>query len=104
LVAYRIHTTGELGYRRLEKVEAVAAAVGRPIAVELDPDRVRPEGSEVDRLWADNTRARKLTGWSPEYGGLNGFERGIAETVEWFADPANRASGRSRDRSRQRWP
>lgn len=73
-----------------QTVEAIAEAIGRPIAVEIDPDRVRPEGSEVDRLWADNTRARELIGWTPEYGGLDGFTRGIAETVEWFADPKNR--------------
>lgn len=74
-----------------QTVEAISEAVGRPIEVETDPDRVRPEGSEVDRLWADNTRARELIGWTPNYGGLDGFKRGIAETVEWFADPANRA-------------
>ena len=73
-----------------QTVEAIAEAIGRPIAVEIDPNRVRPEGSEVDRLWADNTRARELIGWTPEYGGLDGFTRGIAETVEWFADPKNR--------------
>ena len=73
-----------------QTVEAIAEAIGRPIAVEIDPNRVRPEGSEVDRLWADNTRARELIGWTPEYGGLDGFKRGIAETVEWFADPKNR--------------
>ena len=72
-------------------VEAVAEAVGRPLAVQTQAERVRPEGSEVDRLWADNTRARELFGWVPEYGGLDGFHRGIKETVSWFSDPANRA-------------
>lgn len=73
-----------------QTVEAIAAAAGREITIEVDADRIRPVGSEVDRLWADNTRARELIGWSPQYGGLDGFERGIAETFEWFADPANR--------------
>jgi NAD dependent epimerase/dehydratase len=75
-----------------QTVDAIAEAVGRPIGVEVDADRLRPEGSEVDRLWADNTRARELVGWTPEYGGLDGFQRGIAETVEWFSIPANRAA------------
>jgi len=78
-----------------QTVDAISAAIGRPIEVELDPQRVRPSGSEVDRLWADNTRARERIGWSPEYGELDGFRRGIAETVEWFSDPDNRASYRS---------
>jgi len=74
-----------------QTVEAIGEAVGRPVSIELDPERVRPEGSEVDRLWADNSRARTLLNWTPEYGGLDGFKRGIAETVEWFADSKNRA-------------
>jgi NAD dependent epimerase/dehydratase len=52
-----------------------------------DAARIRPEKSEVDRLWADNTKARDLTGWQPRYGGLAGVKRGLAETVEWFTRP-----------------
>jgi dTDP-glucose 4,6-dehydratase len=70
-------------------VEAVAAAVGNPLEVKTEQERVRPEHSEVDRLWADATLAKELIGWTPNYGGLDGFERGIAETVAWFADAAN---------------
>lgn len=76
-------------------VDAVAAAVGRDVEVITDDQRVRPKGSEVDRLWADNRLARERFGWVPEYGGLDGFRRGIAETVEWFAVPENRAIYRS---------
>lgn len=73
-------------------VEAISAAIGREIAVETDEARVRPEASEVDRLWADNSKASQIFGWSPEHGGLEGFRRGIAKTVEWFSEPTNRAA------------
>lgn len=73
-----------------QTVEAIGRAIGRDLRVTTDEARVRPAESEVDRLWADNTKAREIFGWSPEYGGLDGFERGIAETVQWFSDPANR--------------
>lgn len=72
-------------------VDAVGAAIGRPLEVETDEARVRPKDSEVDRLWADNSKADRLFGWSPEYGGLDGFYKGIAETVEWFSDDENRS-------------
>lgn len=72
-------------------VEAVGLAVGNPIDVEIEESRVRPAASEVDRLWADNAKAGEVYGWSPEYGGLDGFQRGIAETVKWFSVPENRA-------------
>ncbi len=73
-------------------VEAISDAIGREITVETDEDRVRPAASEVDRLWADNTKALQIYGWKPNHGGLDGFYRGIAETVEWFSVPANRAA------------
>ena len=75
-----------------QTVEAIGAAIGRDLAVTTDEARIRPADSEVDRLWADNTKAKTLFGWSPEYGGLDGFERGIAETVAWFSESANWAA------------
>ena len=61
------------------------------IEVEIctDEQRLRPEASEVNRLFGDNSRLRQLTGWQPSYGGLNGFRRGLAHTVEWFSDRDN---------------
>ena len=29
---------------------------------------LRPEKSEVERLWADNKKAKELLGWEPQYG------------------------------------
>lgn len=70
-----------------------AALIGEVMNVELeivsDEQRIRPEGSEVNRLFGDNTRLRQLTGWQPAYSGLDGFCSGLAQTAEWFCDPAN---------------
>ena len=72
-----------------------AALIGEVMNVELDivtdDQRLRPDGSEVNRLFGDNSRLRQLTGWKPAYGGLEGFRRGLARTAEWFSDPANLA-------------
>ena len=57
------------------------------ISCEMDEQRLRPENSEVERLWADNSKARKLTGWAPAYGGIEGLKRGLRETVDWFENP-----------------
>jgi dTDP-glucose 4,6-dehydratase len=65
--------------------KVVAAAAGRAeLKVVHDAQRLRPKASEVDRLWADASRAKTLLGWEPRYGGLEGFRRGIGETVDWF--------------------
>ena len=53
-----------------------------------DEQRLRPAASEVERLSCDNRRARAL-GWSPGYGGREGLERGLRETIDWFTQPAN---------------
>ncbi len=59
------------------------------VEIVTDEQRLRPEGSEVDRLLADNGKAKRLIGWSPEYADLEGFRRGIKKTIEWFSNPEN---------------
>ena len=50
-----------------------------------DEQRLRPPASEVERLLADTTLMRELTGWSPRVT----LDEGLARTVAWFTDPAN---------------
>ncbi len=67
-----------------EVVDLIAEVMDVKVEIETDDTRLRPGKSEVERLWADNTRARELLGWQPEYGGREGFRRGLQETVDWF--------------------
>lgn len=61
------------------------------IKIITDDVRLRPENSEVERLWADNTKARELFGWKPNYGNRDGFRRGLCDTIDWFSQPSNLA-------------
>lgn len=70
-------------------VSRIAHLMGAEVEIETDHRRLRPEASEVDRLCADAAKARRLTGWEPRYGGREGLERGLAETIAWFTDPEN---------------
>jgi NAD dependent epimerase/dehydratase len=72
-----------------DTVQLIAEVMGVEIEIETDQVRLRPEKSEVDRLWADNRKAKSLTGWVPAYSGREGFKRGLAETVAWFTKPEN---------------
>lgn len=72
-----------------DTVQMIAEIMGVDIEIETDEMRLRPEKSEVDRLWADNSKAKRLTGWEPSYGGREGFKRGLAETIAWFSNPEN---------------
>jgi NAD dependent epimerase/dehydratase len=72
-----------------DTARTIAGIMGREVEFVSDEQRMRPAASEVERLWADNSLARSLTGWTPAYAGLEGFERGLRETVDWFSEPAN---------------
>lgn len=67
----------------------ISEVMDRPINIETDQQRLRPEKSEVDRLWACNKKAKRLLGWEPEFGGRDGFKRGLSETVQWFTQADN---------------
>ena len=72
-----------------DTAKIIAEAMDAEIEFECDEERLRPEKSEVNRLWADNSKAKRLLGWEPQYGGRDGFKRGLRETVEWFTNPEN---------------
>ena len=75
-----------------DTARVIAEAMNVEIEILTDEQRLRPEKSEVDRLWAANDKAARLLSWRPSYGGLDGFRRGIAETVAWFREPSNLAA------------
>ena len=74
-----------------DTVEAIARASRVDVTVTTDAERLRPENSEVERLWACNAKAYELLNCAPQYGGLDGFERGLEKTISWFQDEANLA-------------
>lgn len=47
--------------------------------------RIRPTESEVFRLWCDNAKIRRLTGFEPQYS----IRDGLDETIKWFVNPKN---------------
>jgi NAD dependent epimerase/dehydratase len=48
----------------------------------VDESRIRPSGSEVERLWCDNTRAREWAGWEPQVT----LEEGLRRTSDWVRE------------------
>ena len=67
-----------------ETARLIAEVMNAAVDVTCDAERLRPEASEVQRLWADRRKAETLLGWRPAYGGVEGFKRGLAETAAWF--------------------
>jgi dTDP-glucose 4,6-dehydratase len=63
-----------------EVVQRVLSLLERDVAVTLDEDRVRPAGSEVERLVADITKAKSLLGWEPK----TDLDEGLRRTIDWL--------------------
>ena len=55
------------------------------VALTVEQERMRPETSEVQRLWCDNTKINGLTGFKPNYS----LEEGLKLTIEWFMNAEN---------------
>lgn len=63
-----------------DTVKKIINIIGKDVKIVCDEERLRPEKSEVNRLWADNTKIKELTGWAPKYS----IDEGLKETIEWI--------------------
>lgn len=63
-----------------ELVEKVKTLMDSDAVVRTDEERIRPAGSEVERLMCNNTLIRKLVGYAPRYT----LEQGLKETIQWI--------------------
>ncbi|EKD55394.1 MAG: hypothetical protein ACD_60C00010G0004 [uncultured bacterium] len=72
-----------------ETTKLIAEMMQADVEFLQETNRLRPEKSEVERLWADNKKAKILLNWSPEYGGKDGFKRALSKTIPWFLESQN---------------
>lgn len=84
-----IGSSFEVSIRRL--AELIGEVMDVEITIARENKRMRPESSEVDRLYADITKASDLLGWTPTFGGVEGFRQGLRRTADWFAQEQNLA-------------
>lgn len=75
-----------------DTAHTIAELMGADVEIEQETERLRPENSEVERLYASYAKAERLLGWSPKFGGLSGFKRGLGQTIDWFSDPTHLSS------------
>lgn len=68
-----------------DTLELIAKIMESDVKFVEDEQRLRPQKSEVFRLWGDNAKIKSLTGFSPKYD----IEAGLKETIEWFTKPEN---------------
>jgi len=60
----------------------IVRKLGKSLRVESEKKRIRPEKSEVERLVANISRAKKLIHWTPKVS----LEKGIEKTIKWMKE------------------
>jgi NAD dependent epimerase/dehydratase len=71
-------TIGELAQMIIDKINPEAKIV-------QEEQRLRPDKSEVRRLFGSNEKIKQLTDWNNDYS----LEQGLTETIEWFRKKEN---------------
>ena len=54
-----------------------------------DKKRIRPKKSEIEKLKANNKKAKKVLGWRPKMSNRSGLIKGISRTIDWFSKKEN---------------
>ncbi|BBP60737.1 NAD-dependent 4,6-dehydratase LegB [Pseudomonas sp. St316] len=70
-----------------DTLELIKKLMNSDVEFLTDDQRMRPEKSEVFRLWCDNSKINKLTGFVPSYS----ISEGLQQTIEWLLIPENLA-------------
>ena len=63
-------------------VKLIANIIGTEVEIIADEQRIRPDKSEVERLYCNNTKIKASTNWTPDYT----LETGLAETINWIRE------------------
>ncbi len=76
-------------YSVRDLVKIISKEMSTKVEIKLDKKRLRPKKSEVLRLRANNSKARKLLNWKPKYIKRKGFLAAIRKTINWYSNSAN---------------
>lgn len=66
-------------------VNLIKELMNSQVEIITDECRIRPQRSEVKRLWCDNSKIKSMTGFEPKYD----IRTGLMKTIEWFTNPKN---------------
>lgn len=69
----------------MDVFEKIKGIIGADVKLLSDNQRIRPEKSEVYRLWGDNSLIKSIVGYEPEYS----IDKGLDETINWFKNSNN---------------
>lgn len=85
LVGHEVNVGSNFEISVADTFELIKKIMQSDVKFVVDDSRIRPEKSEVQRLWCDNSKIIKHTNFKPNYS----FEQGLGKTVEWFLKSEN---------------
>jgi NAD dependent epimerase/dehydratase len=68
-----------------DTLNLIKELMGSDVEFVIDKDRIRPSKSEVFRLWCDNTKIEKFTGFKSQFD----IKEGLKRTIDWITRPEN---------------
>ncbi len=84
-IGKEINISSNFEISMLEVFNLICEIMQCDVKLITDSQRIRPQNSEVFRLWGDNSIIIDLTGWKPEFD----VKKGLEETINWFKNPVN---------------
>ena len=75
-----------------ETAQLIAQLMNESVTLISEEQRLRPKNSEVERLVADNSKAKQLFNWQPKESGIESFKSGLELTINWFLNGENSSS------------
>lgn len=78
-----IATQSEISVQEL--AQNIINQINPKAVIVTDDVRMRPEKSEVFRLYGSNEKLKQITSWRPAYT----LQQGLAETIDWFRKKEN---------------
>jgi len=68
-----------------DTLDVIKELMGSSVNFIVDSQRIRPEASEVFRLWCDNSKIEELAGFKPKID----IREGLKRTIDWITHPRN---------------
>ena len=73
----------------LDLVKIISKEMSTKVEIITDKKRIRPKKSEIEKLKANNKKAKKVLGWRPKMFNRSGLIKGISRTIDWFSKKEN---------------
>ena len=73
----------------LDLVKIISREMSVNVEIISDKKRIRPKKSEIEKLKANNKKAKKVLGWRPKMFNRSGLIKGISRTIDWFSKKEN---------------